>query len=65
MFYAAFVKQIRAHAQGASKPYYVTAAPQCPFPDASIGEALNEAPFDAVYIQFCAHPPPPLLSLPI
>ncbi|KAN0134562.1 glycoside hydrolase [Lactarius tabidus] len=50
--YAAFVKQIRAHAKGASKQFYVTAAPQCPFPDASIGEALNEAPFDAVFVQF-------------
>ncbi|KAI0058757.1 glycoside hydrolase [Artomyces pyxidatus] len=50
--YAAFVNQIRAHATGASKRYYVTAAPQCPYPDASIGEALNEASFDAVYVQF-------------
>jgi chitinase len=50
--YAAFVKQIRAHAKGANKQFYVTAAPQCPFPDASIGEALNEAPFDAVFVQF-------------
>lgn len=33
--------------------YYVTAAPQCPFPDASIGAALNNASFDAVYVQFC------------
>lgn len=33
--------------------FYVTAAPQCPFPDAFIGAALNEAPFDAVYVQFC------------
>ena len=33
--------------------YYITAAPQCPYPDAYIGAALNEAPFDAVYVQFC------------
>ncbi|KAF8268137.1 glycoside hydrolase superfamily [Lactarius quietus] len=50
--YAAFVNQIRARAKGASKQYYVTAAPQCVFPDANIGAALNEAPFDAVYVQF-------------
>ncbi|TFY82384.1 hypothetical protein EWM64_g1629 [Hericium alpestre] len=50
--YAAFVKQIRSHASGKSKKYYVTAAPQCPFPDASIGAALNAAPFDAVFVQF-------------
>ncbi|OBZ66266.1 Chitinase 2 [Grifola frondosa] len=35
-----------------NKYYYITAAPQCPFPDAYIGAALNEAPFDAVYVQF-------------
>ncbi|TBU41653.1 glycoside hydrolase [Dichomitus squalens] len=34
------------------KKYYITAAPQCPYPDANIGEALNEAHFDAVYVQF-------------
>ena len=51
--YAAFVNRIRSHAQGASKRYYVTAAPQCPYPDVYIGEALNQASFDAVYVQFC------------
>ena len=33
--------------------YYITAAPQCPFPDASLGAVLNAASFDAVYVQFC------------
>ncbi|KAJ8454693.1 hypothetical protein ONZ51_g12886 [Trametes cubensis] len=32
--YAAFVNRIRTLASGANKQYYVTAAPQCPFPDA-------------------------------
>lgn len=35
-----------------NKKYYITAAPQCPYPDANIGAALNEAHFDAVYVQF-------------
>ena len=35
------------------RKYYITAAPQCPYPDANIGAALNEAHFDAVYVQFC------------
>ncbi|KAI0635538.1 glycoside hydrolase [Trametes polyzona] len=35
-----------------NKYYYITAAPQCPYPDAYIGAALNQAPFDAVYVQF-------------
>ncbi|TFK57492.1 class III chitinase [Heliocybe sulcata] len=50
--YAAFVNQIRSHANGASKTYYITAAPQCPYPDASLGAVLNAASFDAVYVQF-------------
>jgi len=50
--YAAFVNRIRSHASGASKQYYVTAAPQCPFPDAALGSVLNAAEFDAVYVQF-------------
>ncbi|KAF5383765.1 hypothetical protein D9615_003771 [Tricholomella constricta] len=49
--YAAFVTRIRSHANGASKKYYVTAAPQCPFPDAYLGAVLNAVAFDAVYVQ--------------
>ncbi|KAJ6566073.1 glycoside hydrolase superfamily, partial [Mycena capillaripes] len=56
--YAAFVNQIRVLSASANKPYYVTAAPQCPFPDAHIGGALDMAFFDAVYVQvkslYCA-----------
>ncbi|KAJ6544831.1 glycoside hydrolase family 18 protein [Mycena vulgaris] len=50
--FAAFVTQIRAHAAGASKQYYVTAAPQCPFPDAWLGSVINAVAFDALYVQF-------------
>lgn len=50
--YIAFVKKIRALSDGADKPYYITAAPQCPFPDAYLGDVLNGAEFDAVYVQF-------------
>ncbi|KAG6828613.1 hypothetical protein H0H92_007308 [Tricholoma furcatifolium] len=50
--YAALVNKIRSLAQGADKRYYITAAPQCPFPDAYIGTALNEVNFDAVFVQF-------------
>ncbi|PFH52902.1 carbohydrate-binding module family 5 protein [Amanita thiersii Skay4041] len=50
--FAAFVNRIRSHASGASKRYYVTAAPQCPFPDAFLGPVLNAVGFDAVYVQF-------------
>ncbi|KAI0094559.1 glycoside hydrolase family 18 protein [Irpex rosettiformis] len=50
--YAAFVNRIRSHASSTSKKYYITAAPQCPYPDASLGGVLNAASFDAVYVQF-------------
>ena len=54
--YAAFVDRTRQNAEGQTKRFYITAAPQCPFPDANIGDALNSASFDAVYIQFCGSP---------
>ncbi|KAI0702448.1 class III chitinase [Cytidiella melzeri] len=50
--YAAFVNRVRSYANSASKKYYITAAPQCPYPDASLGGVLNAASFDAVYVQF-------------
>ena len=53
--YAAFVKRLRTHTDAADKTYYITAAPQCPFPDANIGDALDDAPFDAVFVQFCEY----------
>jgi hypothetical protein len=48
-----FIALFSTHSHHHSASYYVTAAPQCPFPDAEIGNALNNAFFDAVYVQFC------------
>lgn len=39
-------------ASDTSKDYYITGAPQCPFPDAYLGDALNNAWFDFVWVQF-------------
>ncbi|KAI0045075.1 carbohydrate-binding module family 5 protein [Auriscalpium vulgare] len=50
--FAAFVSQIRSHASAASKKYYVTAAPQCPYPDVLMNPILDAVGFDAVYVQF-------------
>ncbi|KAF8168275.1 glycoside hydrolase superfamily [Crassisporium funariophilum] len=50
--YGTFVNSLRSLAKNAPKRYYITAAPQCPFPDAEVGNALNSAFFDAVYVQF-------------
>ncbi|KAJ3555746.1 hypothetical protein NM688_g2403 [Phlebia brevispora] len=51
-YFAAFVTQLRSHFDGASKPYYITGAPQCPFPDAYLGSVINAVGFDALYVQF-------------
>ncbi|KAF8632283.1 hypothetical protein AX15_002019 [Amanita polypyramis BW_CC] len=48
----AFVTQLRSLMTAGSKQYYITAAPQCPFPDANLGSVLNAVSFDAVYVQF-------------
>ncbi|XP_061342041.1 hevamine-A-like [Gastrolobium bilobum] len=40
-----------------SKKVYLTAAPQCVFPDASLGAALNTGLFDYVWVQFYNNPP--------
>ncbi|EAU93428.2 class III chitinase [Coprinopsis cinerea okayama7 len=50
--YGAFVNKIRALAAPTGKKYYVTAAPQCVYPDAALGEVLNQVAFDAVYGMF-------------
>ncbi|XP_061369693.1 hevamine-A-like [Gastrolobium bilobum] len=39
------------------KNVYLTAAPQCPFPDAWIGNALKTGLFDCVWVQFYNNPP--------
>ncbi|KAI4369843.1 hypothetical protein MLD38_018245 [Melastoma candidum] len=42
---------------GKGKKVYLTAAPQCPFPDAMLGEALGTGLFDYVWVQFYNNPP--------
>ncbi|KAJ4705906.1 Acidic endochitinase [Melia azedarach] len=39
------------------KKVYLTAAPQCPFPDRFLGTALNTGLFDYVWVQFYNNPP--------
>ncbi|CDH11871.1 related to Endochitinase [Zygosaccharomyces bailii ISA1307] len=50
--YAALAKSLRSKFDGASKQYYLSAAPQCPYPDASVGNLLDEADIDFAFIQF-------------
>lgn len=49
----AFGNKLRGLMDGAGgKKFYLSAAPQCVYPDAALGAALNEVPFDFVMIQF-------------
>ncbi|RKP26300.1 glycoside hydrolase superfamily [Syncephalis pseudoplumigaleata] len=48
--YAAFIRRLR-QLQG-PRGLLVTAAPQCPYPDASLHDVLVHAEVDAVYVQF-------------
>ena len=56
--YSAFVTALRALMDGSGHKYYITGAPQCPYPDAFLGpatgRALGDAPaaFDFVWVQF-------------
>ncbi|EAL86957.1 putative class III chitinase [Aspergillus fumigatus Af293] len=50
----AFANQLRSlFSSDPSKQYYLTAAPQCPYPDAADGPMLDGAvSFDAIWVQF-------------
>ncbi|KIP08233.1 carbohydrate-binding module family 5 protein [Phlebiopsis gigantea 11061_1 CR5-6] len=51
-YFTTFVTSLRTLMNAGSKKYYVTGAPQCPFPDAYLGSVINAVAFDAVYVQF-------------
>ncbi|KAK9729099.1 Chitinase 2 [Basidiobolus ranarum] len=51
--YSSFIKALRElYAKDSSKKYYITGAPQCPFPDIFLGQALSNSWFDMVFVQF-------------
>jgi len=50
--HVAFVKRLRTHMDKGKKRYYVTAAPQCPFPDVYVGSIINSVAMDMVFVQF-------------
>ncbi|EER93039.1 hypothetical protein BDA96_01G580200 [Sorghum bicolor] len=52
---AAYLKSLAANAKG--KEVYLSAAPQCPFPDQWVGKALQTGLFDYVWVQFYNNPP--------
>ena len=50
--YSALVNKLRELFKHGSKQYYISAAPQCPYPDASVGELLTNSEVDFAFIQF-------------
>ncbi|KAI5791978.1 putative class III chitinase [Geopyxis carbonaria] len=55
--YQYFAKQMRAYFDAdTSKKFYLTAAPQCPNPDASLNQALKDVVFDMIFVQFYNNP---------
>ncbi|KAI9318454.1 glycoside hydrolase superfamily [Dichotomocladium elegans] len=51
--YTTLVRELRSlFASDTSKDYYITAAPQCPYPDAILGTVIDSVEMDAVIVQF-------------
>jgi len=54
--YISFIETLRSYYATANKPYYISSAPQCVFPDGRLGPgtgtALQSAWFDYVWVQF-------------
>ncbi|KAG0308746.1 Chitinase 1 [Dissophora globulifera] len=50
--YVQFIASLRSKFASASKSYYITSAPQCPYPDQATKDALASAWFDMVWVQF-------------
>lgn len=52
-YYPNFISQMRAHyATDSLRAYYISGAPQCVYPDASLKDALTDSYFDFLFIQF-------------
>ncbi|KAK3808275.1 MAG: chitinase, partial [Benniella sp.] len=53
--YVAFIETLRskfASSSSKGRRYYITAAPQCPYPDIATKDALEKSWFDMVWVQF-------------
>lgn len=51
--YVSLANSLRQYfSQDSSKQYYLSAAPQCVYPDASVGDLLSQANIDFAFIQF-------------
>ncbi|OAD75475.1 carbohydrate-binding module family 5 protein, partial [Phycomyces blakesleeanus NRRL 1555(-)] len=55
-YYPVFLTKLLEKYKSSTKKYYLTAAPQCVFPDANLQAAMDVIPFDAIYVQFYNNP---------
>ncbi|KAI8334316.1 glycoside hydrolase family 18 protein [Chlamydoabsidia padenii] len=55
-YYGTFLTKLRSYFNSANKKYYVTAAPQCVYPDANLGTTISQNSIDALYVQFYNNP---------
>ncbi|CDS02783.1 hypothetical protein LRAMOSA00187 [Lichtheimia ramosa] len=54
--YTTFLNKLKSHFDSSDRKYYITAAPQCVYPDANLQETINNFPVDAVFVQFYNNP---------
>nr|2GSJ_A Chain A, protein PPL-2 [Parkia platycephala] len=54
-YYDALARRLSEHNRGGKK-VFLSAAPQCPFPDQSLNKALSTGLFDYVWVQFYNNP---------
>lgn len=50
--YVALANELRQKFSSGSKQYYLSAAPQCVYPDESVGDLLSQVSIDFAFIQF-------------
>ncbi|KAI5950715.1 CHT1 [Candida jiufengensis] len=50
--YVALANQLKNYFATSSKKYYLSAAPQCPYPDESVGDLMSQVDLDFAFIQF-------------
>ncbi|KAM0935563.1 putative chitinase [Dioscorea sansibarensis] len=55
--YDDLARYLSGYSAAKAKKVYLTAAPQCPYPDAWVGGALDTGLFDYVWVQFYNNPP--------
>lgn len=54
--YVAFANELNQLHLNVDYPYFLSATPQCPYPDAALGDVLEKAQVNAVFIQFYNNP---------